>query len=826
MKKFYSFLVAAVVLMVATSCQKEAVENGFVGENAEFTASIASGRTELGGTSGRKVMWNANDNIRIYTQANAAGTVFNGDATAATATAKFTTTENFATSENGYLAVYPENVGVEWNTSTWAYDHIATTASYADGVWSIPVGMKSEFFVDKGDVLTAGSFYEGNAFMVAYSQNNTLSFKAATAFLKFTYTGTEGWPIVVFNGGCLTGNATMKYNTADGSISYEGADGTQIALDGLQTGGVYYVPIYPGTVSGITIMEGMQTLITISKELTFQAGVIYDLDMPANMSPWKMMDSQGAGEPIQMGKAGDYHVATNVTATVNGWVFSKDGDSAVGTALDAAMSTWTMTASGWENPIMIPDGETVDVYLNEDATMYYLAPAGTELANIPAIEYAPYSLYDDWTDATTKMFIVGDYYVAPNVAGSDNYTIVDANGDKWGLAADWAENGLWYKTGAFDGTKYKYISVASSMYMPASVYITKDGQWFGVATQYQPLPDVPTVSSKYGIAGSHNDWNPNPDATTPMYEVPSAWGAYDDYYVAYGVEGGTLLKFIDKTRVDDLWDGAIGDAGTVVEGWNYTGSENVSVPTDVAMYDIYLKKDGCMFIALPAGSTYIEDPLYEEVSITAYNRSGWADDAVNVYAFSGLSKIAGVWPGVQMTASAENVLNATLNVLVNDKPAKMQFIFNSVSGQTSDSAEYDYASSYTFYFTASTVLDSEPVANKVKENCLYLKPNSNWVQAGARFAACFCNGTKGATWVDMTKVGANGYYEVEVPGTTTEYKHVIFCRMNPGTTENNWGARWNQSGDLTWNLTKNACAINDGQWDCGQNVTWSTITEY
>ena len=60
---------------------------------------------------------------------------------------------------------------------------------------------------------------------------------------------------------------------------------------------------------------------------------------------------------------------------------------------------------------------------------------------------------------------------------------------------------------------------------------------------------------------------------------------------------------------------------------------------------------------------------------------------------------------------------------------------------------------------------------------LYLKPNDNWKADKARFAAYFCNGSKGAKWVSMTKVGDNGYYEVEVPGTTTEYKNVIFVNM-------------------------------------------------
>ena len=91
MKKFYSFLVAAVVLIGATSCQKEATAEVGVADNVEFVASIAGGRTELG--DGNKVMWNDGDNIRIYTQENLAGSVFVSDAEEAVASATFTLDE-------------------------------------------------------------------------------------------------------------------------------------------------------------------------------------------------------------------------------------------------------------------------------------------------------------------------------------------------------------------------------------------------------------------------------------------------------------------------------------------------------------------------------------------------------------------------------------------------------------------------------------------------------------------------------------------------------------------------------------------------------------
>lgn len=75
---------------------------------------------------------------------------------------------------------------------------------------------------------------------------------------------------------------------------------------------------------------------------------------------------------------------------------------------------------------------------------------------------------------------------------------------------------------------------------------------------------------------------------------------------------------------------------------------------------------------------------------------------------------------------------------------------------------------------------------------LYLK-TGGWQTDNARFSAYFFG--SGTTWVSMTKV-SDGVYSCEAP---SGYPSVIFCRMNGGTTDNNWdnNNRWEQTGDLT-----------------------------
>lgn len=103
---------------------------------------------------------------------------------------------------------------------------------------------------------------------------------------------------------------------------------------------------------------------------------------------------------------------------------------------------------------------------------------------------------------------------------------------------------------------------------------------------------------------------------------------------------------------------------------------------------------------------------------------------------------------------------------------------------------------------------------------LYMKPNSNWTMDNARFAAYFFNSAGGTAWASMTDADSDGTYEVTVPaGMTT----VIFCRMNPSATANNWNNKWNQTLDLPIPSDGTNCyTVKSGTWEKGGG-TWSTV---
>lgn len=101
---------------------------------------------------------------------------------------------------------------------------------------------------------------------------------------------------------------------------------------------------------------------------------------------------------------------------------------------------------------------------------------------------------------------------------------------------------------------------------------------------------------------------------------------------------------------------------------------------------------------------------------------------------------------------------------------------------------------------------------------LYLVPNSNWKQADARFAAYVYTADESEhAWYSMTECADEpGVYTVS--GIKNDkYTKVIFCRMNPSTSENDWQPYcWNQTGNLTM-ADGNRFTVNDGQWGDNSN---------
>ena len=202
-----------------------------------------------------------------------------------------------------------------------------------------------------------------------------------------------------------------------------------------------------------------------------------------------------------------------------------------------------------------------------------------------------------------------------------------------------------------------------------------------------------------------------------------------------------------------------------------------------------------------------------EYKLYLENADNW--EKVCVYAWDAEgAHLLGQWPGTEMTEK-ETVNEVeyfvyTLSSELNGQTINLNFNNGNNGKQTADieGVVVDKNYFYTNYV--------EPPKEDV---VLYLQPNANWKVDGARFAAYFFGA--GETWVDMTFVeGETDIYSVKAPAG---YPNVIFCRMNPNATDNNWNNKWNQTGDLKVPTDdKVLFVVPANSWDGATAAGWTT----
>lgn len=151
---------------------------------------------------------------------------------------------------------------------------------------------------------------------------------------------------------------------------------------------------------------------------------------------------------------------------------------------------------------------------------------------------------------------------------------------------------------------------------------------------------------------------------------------------------------------------------------------------------------------------------------------------------------------------------------------------NGGEAQNVTEPKYEFTGDYDTEYTISIIAygtsnpDSDSATTTIKTDAdpyIYLKPNSNWVIDNARFAVYTWGGSAGEKWYNMEAAG-NGMYRVL---KSNLQQSIIFCRMNPSTTANNWNNKWNQTADLTLPTNgENLYTVKDGTWDNGGG-TWS-----
>ena len=396
------------------------------------------------------------------------------------------------------------------------------------------------------------------------------------------------------------------------------------------------------------------------------------------------------------------------------------------------------------------------------------------------------------------------------------------------------------------GTTY-YIAVAPAAY--TSIKIALDGEVVKESAAAKTLAAntvyslgelaKPLKLQNWGVVGSMTNWADKADL--PMtYE--------DGWYVAKNVKITTTDEF--KFRTNGTWGTERTFEGTVSEGKEVAvaaGSGNIKVAAS-AFYDVFLSYNADKMKLVKVADLPVET--------TPDQPSEWALVGAFVQGDSN-------WKEIQMVTTSTPDLFVAKNVAVpmdytsmlikkyGDSTWSVKFgggivYFNPGNWMTVHSGGTDIsitkAGTYDFYFdyagkklyVVATGADytaapqqktegQEPEQEEpeVTEKVVYLKPNANWKQSNARFAAYFWGGAPGEKWVSMTDSDGDGIYEVYLPEGYDYGCNIIFCRMNPSTTANNWNNKWNQTADLTTPTDgKNLYTVKDGTWDKGGG-TWS-----
>lgn len=183
MKKIYSYIVAAVAIIAAVSCNKEFQP---AGETVVYTASVDGAdesKAVLNQTT-KKSEWKANDEITVHDGTQ--GWVFK-------------------TTKSGQ--------NVDFSNSTGFGEYRPVIAVYPKGTYTVDIANK----IVKANIPTSqqaqiGTYHSPAALAVAYSENSSFAFKNAHALLKFTI-NMDNVTHFVFHGNnseAITGDVNIK----------------------------------------------------------------------------------------------------------------------------------------------------------------------------------------------------------------------------------------------------------------------------------------------------------------------------------------------------------------------------------------------------------------------------------------------------------------------------------------------------------------------------------------------------------------------------------------------------------------------------------------
>ena len=447
---------------------------------------------------------------------------------------------------------------------------------------------------------------------------------------------------------------------------------------------------------------------------------------------------------------------------------------------------------------------------NGGGTQYYKAD-GTSATNWN-LEGAQ-TLYAKWT--------ITNYTITYNLNGGTNnannpahYTIASATITLQSPTRTGYTFSGWYESSNFSGSAVTTIATGSTG--NKTLYAKWTANTYTVNLDREPSTDgTASVTATYG-------------SDMPAITKPTRTGyTFGGYYTEKN-GGGTQYYKADGTSAT-TWN--LEGAQTLYAKWTATpynitytnlgGATHTNAKTytieDAITFSEPSTRNGYTFsgwypASIEKGSTgdkTITAQWTEKPANTIYIRANemWKSDGAKlaVYAWNNTEN---TWLDVEYDDCTGNLLMAEIPAKYNTGIKFVRLNPNPTSNDTRQNNGYNFANAWNQTNDLKIPADNNNLYDLTKKY-IYLKPNDNWKEASARFAAYFYKSSGGGdTWRDMTDADGDGYYSCEKPDG---YDWVIFCRMNPATSANNWNNRWNQSANQGI-PENNLFTVNDGQW--------------
>lgn len=413
MKKIVKYLVAAVAMVAAVSCQEELVLNEKPAQNSGkpvFTASInnLNTRTVLEEES-MKTLWHGGELINIIDFEGVNSTYAAAALEAPAQKVDFSFYEGADFYGKSVFAVYPHHEVNRFWTENGAFGVVVNH-------WTTQVA-------------AAGTFDSDGAVHVAYNPdftaNNNLVFSNVSALIKFTVTdpGVKKLKFYGFGGEVVSG--PVKYRYDNGQYVVEDATSGEAYVElyapqgqYLEVGKNYYIAVVPGTFEkgvAIEVNDHLENKIVYKHEgkVVLNSNTINDFGSFATLGDltWGLVGSTinnwGATADVELVREGDMFVCEGYEFTANTEFKIRatnqwNDDANYGFTFRNVVEengVYDLTNGGWAQNINVRPG-TYDIWFDPFGMKLYMMAPGVDPSEAESYLPARYVVgaFNGWTN--------------------------------------------------------------------------------------------------------------------------------------------------------------------------------------------------------------------------------------------------------------------------------------------------------------------------------------------------------------------------------------------------------------------------------------------